>query len=200
MVSEIGSTNILRLLINHNPSFYKLFSRITQSSNNKKGLQPKQSLAQYKGRLNSFVMMASSLFSQTITNDITNAIPTIGQDNLTKKRTHYQKIVFSTRFRKIMLPSSFKYIVGAEKQKKIGHHFFKRTKLLRFYFKKYKKSIQKKKIIRLKDVHFFIPPYLQIDFRTLRVIKVQSPSSDEIYYPFRISLPKRYSFYRSKGF
>jgi len=139
-------------------------------------------------------MMASSLSLQaTIANSVTKS-----HSDLLKKRTHYQKIAFSNRFRKMRLPRSFHYIVG--KQKKTGHHFFKRTKLRRFYFKKYKKSVQHKKMIRLKGVHFFIPTYLQIDFRTLRAIKVQSPSVDEIYYPFRISIPKRYSFYRSKGF
>jgi hypothetical protein len=114
------------------------------------------------------------------------------------KVLHYQKIGFSSRFRKIMLPRSFRYVAG--KKKKIGYYFSKRNSLMRFYLKKHKKSVHNKKRVRLKGVHFFIPNYLQIDFRTLRVIKIQSPSEEEIYYPFRISLPKRYSFYRSKGF
>ena len=85
-------------------------------------------------------------------------------------------------------------------EQKFAHQSSKRTKLLRFYFKKYKKTTQKKKIIRLKGVHFFIPSYLQRDFRTLRAIKVQSPSHKDTFYPFRISLPKRYAFYRSRGY
>ena len=54
--------------------------------------------------------------------------------------------------------------------------------------------------MRRKSVHFFIPSYLQIDFRTLRAVKIQSPSLEDIYYSFRISLPKVYSFYQAQGF
>ena len=115
-----------------------------------------------------------------------------------QKLIHYQKLAFSLRFRKATLPSAFRYI---NKRKAVVTHFiFKRTKLLRFYFKKYKKTIQNKKRIRLKGVHFYIPSYLQMDFRTLRAVKVQSASQEDIYYPFRISLSKRYSFYRSRGY
>lgn len=117
-----------------------------------------------------------------------------------QKLAHYQKLAFSIRFRKSALPSSFRYMNKSKRKHVIINFSFKRTKLLRFYFKKYKKSVQNKKIIRLKGVHFFIPSYIQIDFRTLRAVKIQSPSQEDIYYPFRISLPKRYSFYRSRGY
>jgi hypothetical protein len=119
---------------------------------------------------------------------------------LADKLSHYQKLAFSLRLRKAALPSSFRYFNKQKRQTSVRHHTFKRTKLLRFYFKKYKKAVQNQKRIRLKGVHFFIPSYLQMDFRTLRAIKVQSPSQIDIYYPFRISLAKRYSFYRSRGY
>lgn len=107
--------------------------------------------------------------------------------------------MFSSSFRKISLPRPFRYS-KYNKNKIAGQFFYKRTKMKRFYFKKYIKTIHNKKIVRLKGVHFFIPNYLQIDFRTLRAIKIESPNEKERFYPFRISLPKRYSFYRSKGF
>lgn len=117
-----------------------------------------------------------------------------------QKLIHYQKLAFSLRFRKATLPSSFRYINKNKRKPVVTHFRFKRTKLLRFYFKKYKKVVQNKKMIRLKGIHFFIPSYLQVDFRTLRAVKIQAPSQEDIYYPFRISLPKRYSFYRSRGY
>lgn len=117
---------------------------------------------------------------------------------LTQKLHHYKKLALSLRLRKITLPRNLHYI--SKGQQTFAHQSSKQTKLLRFYFKKYKKTIQKKKIIRLKGVHFFIPSYLQRDFRTLRAIKVQSPSPKDTFYPFRISLPKRYAFYRSRGY
>jgi len=194
IVSQIGASNRLRLFSNKSSRFNTLFSIVVadSGSNNNNGFVHNR--AQYISMLTSFTNIGSRMFSQ-----LSEApIDFKKQNTLLKKRVHYQKIAFSNRFRKISLPKSFKYVAG--KRNKTAHHFFKRTKLRRFYFKKYKKSVQSKKRIRLKGVHFCIPAYLQIDFRTLRVIKVQSPSEEEIFYPFRISLPKRYSFYRAKGF
>jgi hypothetical protein len=193
-VSQIGTPNRLSLFSNTNSRFNMLFSMMVANSGSNNSKDVGHSRAQYKSRLNSFTNISSRMFSQIAEAQVDSK----KQNILLTKRVHYQKIAFSNRFRKISLPQSFKYV--SEKRNKIAHHFFKRTKLRRFYFKKYKKSVQSKKRIRLKGVHFFIPSYLQIDFRTLRVIKVQSPSEEEIFYPFRISLPKRYSFYRSKGF
>jgi ribosomal protein S4 len=68
------------------------------------------------------------------------------------------------------------------------------------FWKILKKKKRKKITIRLKPVHFFIPSYLQIDFRTLSVIKIKSPLFKDRHYPFQISLSKTYSFYKSRGF
>lgn len=96
----------------------------------------------------------------------------------------YQKLVLSKRFEKSFLSMRRN----------------KRAIRLRFYTKRYKKNLRYKKLIRLKGVHFFIPNYLQRDFRTLRARIRHSPNRETIYYSFRISLAKMYSFYRAKGF
>ena len=63
-----------------------------------------------------------------------------------------------------------------------------------------KRIARNKRIIRKKNLHFFIPKYRQRDYRTLSIIKVETQKESIIYYPFRLSLNKLYSFYRSKGF
>jgi hypothetical protein len=63
-----------------------------------------------------------------------------------------------------------------------------------------KRIARNKRIIRKKNLHFFIPKYMQRDYRTLSIIKVETQKESIIYYPFRLSLNKLYSFYRSKGF
>ena len=122
-----------------------------------------------------------------------------------KKLHQFQKIAFSLRLYKTFLPIVKKFIKNkkySKKQKysKTYRQLQRRAKRLRFSVKRRKKKNRGLKNIRRKSVHFFIPAYLQMDFRTLRAVKVQSPNLEEIYYPFRISLPKRYSFYRSQGF
>ena len=118
------------------------------------------------------------------------------------KLHQYQKLAFSLRLRKAFLPRSKKLKIQKSVQILPGYIRPKRMrqKRLRFSIKQRKKRIRGKKYIRRKSVHFFIPSYLQIDFRTLRAVKRQSPSLEDIYYSFRISLPKVYSFYRAKGF
>lgn len=118
------------------------------------------------------------------------------------KLHQYQKIAFSLRLRKAFLPRSKNLKIKKSSHGLLGYIRPKRMrqKMLRFSIKQRKKHIRGKKYIRRKSVHFFIPSYLQIDFRTLRAVKRQSPSLEDIYYSFRISLPKVYSFYRAKGF
>ena len=114
---------------------------------------------------------------------------------LFKKLHQYQKIAFSLRLYKTFLPRTLK-----RKRKKYSKVVPLRSKILRYVIKRRKKKIRGIKNIRRKSIHFFIPSHLQIDFRTLRAIKMQSPKLEDIYYSFRISLPKIYSFYRSQGF
>lgn len=73
-----------------------------------------------------------------------------------------------------------------------------------FFYKKFiQRPLKKKKRLQLasrrKSVHLYIPSYLQMDFRTLRAIKIKSPVVEEIYHPFRGSFAKRRSFYYSRG-
>lgn len=102
------------------------------------------------------------------------------------------------------------YFYSRNKNKKVNKYkyknkdqlFFKnkRKSVLWILWKILKKQKRKKAIIRLKPVHFFIPAYLQIDFRTLSAIKIKSPVYKDRQYPFQISLPKTYSFYKSQGY
>ena len=75
-----------------------------------------------------------------------------------------------------------------------------RERLIRLFWNIVKKSKRKQITTRLKPVHFFIPSYLQVDFRTLSFIKIKSPTYRDIHYPFQISPSKTYSFYKSQGF
>ncbi len=74
------------------------------------------------------------------------------------------------------------------------------TTLIRLFWNIVKKAKRKQITTRLKPVHFFIPSYVQVDFRTLSFIKIGSTTYKDIHYPFQISLSKTYSFYKSQGF
>ncbi len=113
------------------------------------------------------------------------------------KITQYQKIYFNSYFFSIQL----------KKKKWKGYywksHSFKKDQkrqLIWLFWKIVKHQKRKKIIIRLKPVHFFIPTYLMIDFRTLSAIKIKSPSYKDRHYPFQISLAKTTSFFKSQGF
>lgn len=113
----------------------------------------------------------------------------------------YQKLYFSLRLRKNFLPYLTRFSTKAIDNKfSYYQNAYKRKKLFRFKSKQNKKKLRYNKIVRLNPVHFFIPSYIQMDFRTLRAIKVQSPCPDDLHYPFRISLAKTYAFYKAKGF
>jgi hypothetical protein len=132
---------------------------------------------------------------------------TIDLNSITKfklynqKQARYLKLNISIQIRKSFLPR--RIICSTEnkfnRSTNIYFRFWKRTSFRRFYWKANKKKIRYKKYPRLKAVHFYIPSYIQMDFRTLCAIKIESPKLNEIYFPFRISLAKVYSFYRSKG-
>ncbi len=69
-----------------------------------------------------------------------------------------------------------------------------------FEYKIFKQKIRHRKIVRIKPVHFYIPNYLYVDFRTLRAIKRNYPITTDIYYPFRGSISKISNFYHSSGY
>lgn len=116
---------------------------------------------------------------------------------LFEKIKQYQKLYFSSYFFSIQL-----------KKKKWKGYYWKsynfkkeqKRQLIWLFWKIVKHKKRKKRIIRLKPVHFFIPTYLMIDFRTLSAIKLKSPSYEDRHYPFQISLAKTTSFFKSQGF
>ena len=63
---------------------------------------------------------------------------------------------------------------------------------------KYKKR-RKRYISRFKKVHWYIPKYIYFDARTLRGTLLYVPRAKEIVYPFKCSLFKIFSFYKSLG-
>lgn len=118
------------------------------------------------------------------------------------KQKKLETLFYSQKIRKFFLPKYIKK--GSIKKKKRKKIFFKLkrkrwrlTKFLRRWKFRYKK---KRRHIRLKPVHRYIPQYLQPDFRTLRVTRINSPSSKQIYTGFRLSASKITSFYKSQGF
>jgi len=188
----------LQIMSAYNPSFFNMYLSIADTTATKNTSVAKERIP-HTNRLSRFTRRAHDRYAYVHRTNLEGSFSE-KQAILAQKLSHYQKLAFSLQFRKAALPSSFRYISKQKRQAFVRHHTFKRTKLLRFYFKKYKKAVQNKKRIRLKGVHFYIPSYLQMDFRTLRAIKIQSPSQTDIYYPFRVSLAKRYSFYRSRGY
>lgn len=152
-------------------------------------------------------------FTEIVKQHITNApldsrTHIANQANLTlSKLRHFHKLFFVLRLRKSLTPKVIRFVKqqASPLLKKASFSTFyrrpyTRSSLVRLYRKRRKKVIRAHRTPRLKAVHFFIPSYLQRDFSTLRAVKIQSPSLEDIQYPFRASLAKRHSFYRAKGF
>ena len=191
-----SSSTALQLLAKYNKSFFNRYDAQVKGGEAKLGSNIQTIFAYRRAECNnrrtSFRQLSHDLVEHIKENSLDETSP-LSTQLLIQKFNNYKKLAFSLRFRKLGLPSVYKY-----KGKSV--QAFTRTKRLRFYFKKYKKTTQNKKIIRLNAVHRYLPLYLQIDFRTLRTVKIQTPSEENIVYPFHMSLPKRYSFYRSRGF
>ncbi len=132
---------------------------------------------------------------------------------LIKKLHTLQKFTYALRLQKTQLPSvirlrkavhSQRFNTQEEKsfRKQFSSYYrpYRRSVMVRFMNKRRKKIIRRRKIVRLKNIHFFIPSYMQRDLRSLRAIKIQTPSQEEIYHSFRGSLAKVYSFYSSRAF
>ena len=64
---------------------------------------------------------------------------------------------------------------------------------------KYKQR-RKRQITRFKKVHWYIPRYIYFDVKTLRGTLIYVPRVNEIILPFRCSLFKIFSFYKSLGY
>lgn len=117
-----------------------------------------------------------------------------------KKIQHFYKLCLSLRLRKSLLPSLVSLSNNTKRAKPFVYKAFSRKSLSYFYIKRRKKIIRRRKFPRLKSVHYYIPSYIQIDFRTLRAVKIQIATVEDTFYPFRNSLAKIHSFFRSRGF
>jgi len=110
-----------------------------------------------------------------------------------------------------LLKDKIRYMFEAFIKRKIRYKRWMVTKtgsqkLLRknplYYFLMYRKvkKMRKLAIPRLKSVHWYIPTYIHFDFKTMQAVFLHHPLPEEIYYPFKCSLPKLTSFYRSRGY
>ena len=70
-----------------------------------------------------------------------------------------------------------------------------------YYFLIYRRFKASKQLStpRLKSIHWYIPPYIYFDFRTIKAVFLHNPLPEEIQYSFKCSLSKIHSFYRSRG-
>jgi len=71
--------------------------------------------------------------------------------------------------------------------------------LLYFLARRRAKEERRRRIPRLKPVHWYVPQYMLFDFRTLRAVIVEGPRQEQIFFAFRCSLTKVHSFYRAMG-
>ncbi len=127
------------------------------------------------------------------------------EGHLFQKLQWLQQYILSVRLRKKYLPfilskfKSQKDVENANQYKGFSSVSY-RSRLRRLRKKWCRKQVRQRKIIRLKAVHRYFPAHIQRDLRTLRAVKVETPRLNKIYYPFRGSLAKVHSFYRSRGF
>lgn len=124
---------------------------------------------------------------------------------ITTKQKKIETLFYSQKIRKFFLPKNSKKISYQKKRKakitKISFkHKRKRWRLVKFLRRWKFRYKQKRRHIRFKPIHRYIPQYLQPDFRTLRITRINTPSSKQIYTGFRLSASKVTSFYKSQGF
>ncbi len=212
--SQIHSllTELRMLNINKDSSFpvdlsnilsYRYAVSPSLSKQRKSSILPIKTIESFKSFFRNRGMVQSSLNTFNVKNDFDKSA-------IYKKRHILQKRVYSLRLHKSLLPSATRLRKFSYSTKSLNNipykkaSFFYRAYLRGIYFrfinKRRKKRIRRRKIIRLKKLHFYIPTYLHVDFRTLRAIKISSPSLEEINYSFRGSLAKVYSYYSARGF
>jgi len=112
-----------------------------------------------------------------------------------------KELVFETIKRRIKFIFWHKKIIKDSKKEKNKKDIkIKRSSL--FYYLKYRKYKKRKRRTspRLKVIHWYIPSYIHFDTKTMLAIYLYNPLPEEIYYSFKCSLPKIYSFYKSRGF
>lgn len=73
-------------------------------------------------------------------------------------------------------------------------------KFTRFFRRRRYRIRRRRRYPRIKSTHRYFPSYLQRDLRTLRSVKINNPTTDEIFSGFRLSAAKIYSYYKSRAF
>jgi len=73
------------------------------------------------------------------------------------------------------------------------------AQILYFLTRRRMKKTKKFALPRLKKVHWFVPNYIYVDYRTLRAVYLYNPRPEEIVYSFKCSLRAIHAFYRSRG-
>jgi hypothetical protein len=113
-------------------------------------------------------------------------------------KVKYMNLCYSLYIRKLFRKINprkvyFQYNKKKEKWIATGNN------LLYFLINRRYKKKRKRTIRRLKKIHWFIPNYIYFDLHTLQAILLYVPNSAEIIFPFRCSLLKIFSFYKSLG-
>lgn len=110
---------------------------------------------------------------------------------LKKKITKYYSFFLRKTLRKHKLRSFYKYVP------RLNRSIPKSNVLTYFLVNRRYKKMRRLRNPRLKSVHWAIPRYMQVDFRTLRAVLLYPPVSSEIHHSFKCSLSKISAFYKS---
>ena len=79
--------------------------------------------------------------------------------------------------------------------------YYKNKRYFNMLIRKLKQKKAKKKKFKnfCKQVHWYIPRYLEIDFKTLRAVCIRYPSVNQVFFGFRNSFKKIVSFYKERA-
>lgn len=103
---------------------------------------------------------------------------------------HYSFFLRKT-IRKHTLRSFFRYVPRLKRTIAKGN-------VLTYFLVNHRyRNARKRRNPRLKVVHWALPKYMQMDFRTMRAVLLYPPVPNEIHYSFKCSLIKIASFYKS---
>lgn len=125
------------------------------------------------------------------------------RNTLLKKKYKYIQETLSSQFfykikKRAKLLTAFKKYKKVKGSKKKYERFY--NNLIFFLIRHKYKKMRKKSVVRLKALHWYLPNYIFFDFFTLRGVFLYTPLPHEIFYSFRVSLKKVYSFYKGQGY
>jgi len=106
----------------------------------------------------------------------------------------YYSLFFRKTLKKYRIRRYYKYV------KKLKHEIPRAHTLTYFLINRHYKKLRKKRTPRLKFVHWAIPSYMHVDFRTMRALLLYPPKINEIHYSFKCSLMKIAAFYKRLGY